>query len=325
MSEYVLCSSSSEEEAGEVTSKHACQATRIDASYVFTQSFYHNSIFVGRNKKVTLRNIPISETKVEYIKNKVKRTPPFSFVIAFLAWAEEPLYTHTLHSEVSPVPARFVPVHVSTDAKQIDRVDHCKSFRDIYSEVLTSIAQYPSVGDVPNVHLEGSNRIILIQDSVLNNLSRFRARLTVVVSSNVTRILFHTCLLENISMGTAIRHYGESCVGQASLSKEYRVFVHNSTTLVVFSTSVFVMDNKERRLHKNVDVPKNCDVLVEEDGIRIIDGYDENVDEEVSVLNGLDLKEGEYVLFDRKVYNINGNELYETKGIDYESAFLACS
>ncbi|KAL0265660.1 UNVERIFIED_CONTAM: hypothetical protein PYX00_011374 [Menopon gallinae] len=321
MYQYVLCSSSSEEEAGEVVPDTKHHAGAISTQCLFTRSLYYNSRYVGKNRRLTGLRVSFSGHKPEHIKNKLKKTPPFSYVVAFVSHASEPVYKQSFCGEVVPVPHSFILVCTSRTLGILEYVEHGRPFRDTYSEALRAVSQYGTgTESVPWLEIEEvPERMVLIQDTTLNNLGRFRTPFTVVKSGGTLKVLFRHSTLENLCLDDAVRMYGEYCVAQASPSKEYRVFRSNSTILVVFSTSLFMRYGKEHRLHKSVDCPKTCDVLVEEDLVNIIDGYDEGLAQELDLLNGMAPSEGDYVLFERNVYRVDGREPCEQSHIDYKS------
>lgn len=323
MSQYVLCSSSSEEEAGEVAPDAKSHGSVINTQYIFTRSLYCNSVYVGKNRRLTGLRISFSGSKSEHIKNRLKKTPPFAHVMAFMSFVEEPVCEHSFLEEVVPVPHEFALLCANRTVGRLEKVEHARTFRDLYAEALCTVAQYDAgENDIPWIETECvPERVILIQDTTLNNLGRFKAPFTVTMAKGILKLLFRGNVLESLSLDDAIRLYGEYCVAQLSSSKEYRAFRSKNTILIVFSTSLFANGEREFRLHKNVDCPKTCDVLVEEDAVRIIDGYDEGLDQELNLLNSLYPSEGEYILYGKNVYRVDGSELLEQNQIDYKSIF----
>lgn len=323
MSQYVLCSSSSEEEAGEVAPDVKCHENAINTQYMFTRSLYCNSVYVGKNRRLTGLRIPFSGRKSEHIKNRLKKTPPFAHLMAFMSFVEEPVRVHSFLEEVVPVQHEFALLCTCRTVGILEKVEHVRSFKDLYSEVLCTISHYDAEeNNIPWIRIDCvPEKVILIQDTVLNNLGRFRTSFTVSRTKGILKLLFRGNVLENLSLDDAIRLYGECCVAQSSQSREYRVFRSKNTVLIVFSASLFTNGEKEFRLHKNVDCPKTCDVLVEENTISIIDGYDEGLDQELDLLKSLSPSEGDYVLFGQKVYRVDGSEVLEQNQIDYKGIF----
>eukprot|EP00866_Antonospora_locustae_P000105 jgi/Antlo1/105/984 len=323
MSQYVLCSSSSEEEAGEVAPDVKCHGDVVNTQYIFTRSLYCNSVYVGKNRRLTGLRISFSSSKSEHIKNRLKKTPPFAHLMAFMSFVEEPVGVHSFLEETVPVPHEFSLLCTSRTVGLLEKVDHVRSFKDLYSEALCSISQYDaSENDISWIRADFvPERVILIQDTALCNLERFRTPFTVSRTKGILKLLFRGNALENLNLNDAIKLYGEYCIAQSSRSKEYRVFRSKNTILIVFSTSLFTNGEREFRLHKSVDCPKTCDVLVEENVVSIIDGYEEGLDQELDILNSLYPSEGEYLLFGKRVYRVDGNDLLEQNHIDYKSVF----
>lgn len=322
MPQYVLCSSSGEEESGEVAPRIQGTKRSIDLDYIFSKSLYHKSIFVGRNHKLSSLGISFSEKKLEYVKNRLKKKAPFSFVMAFISSLDEPVQKLAFHKDAVCKKSNFVLEGGSGYIGKIERVPHCKTFKDLYSEVFALVAENNEIEKKLSIDTEKTfKRTILIQDAVLNNLSELRVPFTVADSRTTTKILFHNYIPQEISLGKATGLYGECCIGQAALSKEIRLFSCKDTALIVFSTSVFIQDDKEYRVYKNVDRPKNCNALVEEEGIRIVKGYEEGLSYELDTINGLCLSDGEYFLYKHKIYKLDSEQVEDHNSIDYNSMF----
>lgn len=294
MSKYILCSSNSEEESGELTTKPANKTLCFDPECIYTNYLYVDSKYIGENSRVSRFSIAFAENKIEYIKNKLKKTFPFSCMMSFFSSIKYPPKRYDFHSNLEETRASFKLLNVNRTIENIKQIEFCKSFSDLYSETFDFIVNYTSLGDESIIGLNGSaTKIILIEDSLLNYLNEFKAPFTVLRTGNIKKILFHSrCILEKLSLNKSIKIYGENCLKQSTMSKECRVFADKDVILIIFSTSVFMKDDSEFRLYKSLDVPKNCDLLVEENGIRIIEGYGEGLDSEVSIINSIDLDEG---------------------------------
>lgn len=325
MPQYVLCSSSGEEEAGEVSPETQVADRNIDIGYMFARTLYHRSIYIGRNHKLSSLRLSLSEKKPEYIKNRLKKTPPFSFVMSFISFLDEPAQNLEFYKDIISKNANFMLEGANQEIGKVETIPHCKSFKETYSQVFALVAESNNLGNDFSIKLQRNfNKAILIQDSVMNNLSDLKVPFTVAESRGIKKILFHNHIPEEISLGKAIELYGGFCVCQAASSREIRFFSDQDTILIVFSASVFWKDNREHRIYKNVDLPKNCNVLVEEEGIRVIEDYEDNLSFELGILNGLDLSDGEYFLCKQKIYKISNEDIKEHNSIDYNSIFVAC-
>ena len=309
MSQYVLCSSSSEED-GEVTTGIQQRGPVVDTACIFTRSLYHGTLFVGKRSKISPLRIPFSEMKAEHVRGRLKRAKPYSFVLSFCSLLEVPAHGTSSIKKAEAIPGGFFLLKEEKMLRELGNVGHCQSLGNIAAELPEFAEKCADDESVSSFRREnGICKVVFVRDTTLENLCSHWVSICVTEAEAVRKIWIQGFSLEGASLGEAIRHYGEFCVERAAGSKECRVYACAETLIVIFSLSVFLRGDREYRLHKMPDLPKNCDVIVEDGGIHFVDGYDEGLVCEMATLNGLDLDSGEYVLHGNDIYARGGGDV----------------
>lgn len=310
MDDYTLCSSSTEQ--GEIP---VIKVKRFKArppvfpthmSYMKYMYLPGTSLFVGEN------SVPRScdyhpNTLTTGLKRRLKQDLPYPFSCITLN-GDKPFFENgfVLRNRIKAVPVSLELVETRGDVRVVSEegLQHIKEARgDRYKEICGDFMS----GRLLNCTSSEKCIKILIRDSMLNTLKnkRIYTHFTVQSKDEGLYVVFDKTYSIETRYYEYLDRYGEEVVKSLD-SSEIRIYSNKDVKLVVCSFTTFSSPCGTGRLFSGVDVDKSISVVVNMDDVRIVRCLD-TLDDELHILLGIEFKEGEYVINQGMLYEVNPN------------------
>ncbi|AFN82909.1 hypothetical protein EROM_041450 [Encephalitozoon romaleae SJ-2008] len=148
---------------------------------------------------------------------------------------------------------------------------------------------------------------IIIKDSTINSLLKKDAYIHFYVKKKDGKLyaVFDEVYTREIKYYDYLSRYGEEVI-RSLKSSEIRVYSSEEVTVAVYSSTLFYSSSGIQRLFYGIDVEKSIDVVVNIEDVRAVRSSGA-LGDEMKVIFGIGVEEGEYVLNDGRIYAVSPN------------------
>lgn len=322
MEEYTLCSSSTEQ--GEIPVIHVKRfkeepplfpRTRSQLQYMYLPN---KPLFVGLNTIPRSCDYQVSVLTTK-LKKRLKHDLPYPFLCLSMnldkAFFESKFAlvsrVHEIENgiDLSLIKTKERIIHIKDEVdtgangRNEVRLEH---IRDKQNDTYKDACQDFLVGKLFE-DAEAKRINIIIRDSTINSLLKKDAYIHFYVKKRDDKlyVVFDEVYTREIKYYDYLTRYGEEVV-RSLKSSEIRVYSGEEATVVVYSSTLFYSSSGIQRLFCGIDVEKSIDVVVNIEDVRAVRSSGA-LGDEMKVIFGIELEEGEYVLNDGKIYTTNPN------------------
>ncbi|KAG5859956.1 hypothetical protein KMI_04g07670 [Encephalitozoon hellem] len=320
MEEYTLCSSSTEQ--GEIPIIHVKRLkgepplfprTRSQLQYMYLPN---KPLFVGPNTIPRSCDYQVNVLTTK-LKKRLKHDLPYPFLclsmnldktffegkFIFVSEAQETDDANDLLL----VRTKERIIHIkeeagpNTEGRNEIRLEHIKDKQhDMYKDVCQDFVAGKLLEDTEERKVN-----VIIRDSAINSLLKKEVYTHFYVKKENGKlyVVFDEVYTREIKYYDYLTKYGEEVI-RSLKSSETRVYCGGEATVVVYSSTLFYSSSGIQRLFGGIDVEKSVDVVVNIEDVRAVKSSGA-IGNEVKVILGIRLEEGEYVFNNGKIYAAN--------------------
>ncbi|TBU09498.1 hypothetical protein CWI36_0024p0050 [Hamiltosporidium magnivora] len=332
---YILCSSSSEENEENNLTKIEIpkkENLRYYSKKTFSLNFsYENFLFyknryIGKNSIPSIYDISFPDgsswNNQNYIRKQIKKNTAFFHVNK---WFSENLNSKfkdilskkykkieeitkkEIKCEIINVIDNTVPITLPISHNFIPKK------RNKYDELCSFILDYSKTNDLDSLQGKetsiSSSCLYLIKESVLSRLLEKDTQIyfEVVFANGIKKYLFYDWMKEAFSYEESILKYMEERI-EKNNSNEISIYKKDNKMFFIYFDTCFIANGKKVYCGS---LKNNSLIYLEKEGINLITETEvineKSIDLYISVLNGLELEIGEYILFNKNVYKHDNN------------------
>ncbi|KAF7683109.1 hypothetical protein TCON_1672 [Astathelohania contejeani] len=315
--DYVLCSSSSEE--GEVKCIEDKEYLPIYPSYnnSFLKYFFYQGRYIGKNTILTRDDISYTDSNMinsSYVINKFKKTQQGNYIYQIYRVKTDlkcnVFFSNKFHKigSITPKETNYKFITEKGELKELQfplRHSNPRKYNK-YEAVINNIVSNPDNSDYDSV----KPVLLIIKDSILNKLESSIVNFKVIENQGNKIIIFIDFYKSKYGYKDLLEDYVEFIVNIEADTNFYRRYEMGDKDLIIYSPGQFLNDGEAKNIYTEIEGRSDkVDIIVEHDGLRMFeDSIPKNMITSLNLINGIEVKPGNYIIKDGDIYEITNDE-----------------